>query len=484
MPAYAELLARVRRMSALRDAAEILHWDQQVVMPPAGTEARAAQLAAMSASMHELLVAPETGRLLAESEKEETDEAARAVLRELRWAYDRDTRVPMALVEEISLAQARGYEAWVGARAKSDFAKFAPHLATLLDLKRRYAEHAAPEVPAYEALFQDYEPWIPLADARRNLTELRAGLKPLVEKAAKQPAREDAFAGGWPRAAQEALCRRVVEMLGYDFARGRLDVSPHPFSAGGAHDARITTRYEDATPVPSLLGAVHEAGHALYMQGLPAEHMGTPLGDARDLVVHESQSRLYENHVGRSLGFWERVVPMLRETFGHAPASPEDAWREVNRVEPSLIRVEADEITYHMHVALRLELEEGLISGNLPVAELPHRWNEAMRRDLGLTPPDDAHGVLQDMHWSTGSFGYFPTYSLGSMLSAQLMEAYERGGQRAQDYPGLLAWLRANVHAHGKRYKTGELVERATGRALSPEAFLRYASAKYARVWA
>lgn len=484
MSAYAQLLERVRRMSALRDAAEVLGWDQQVVMPPAGTEARGAQLAALSASMHELLVAPETGRLLAEAEREATDEGARAVLREVRFAYDRDTRVPMRLVEEISLAQARGYEAWVEARAKSDFGRFAPHLATLLDLKRRYAEHAAPDVPAYEALFQDYEFWIPLADARRDLLELRAGLKPLVEKAARQPEHPDAFAGSWARGAQEALARRVVEMLGYDFARGRLDTSPHPFSAGGAHDARITTRYEDATPIPSLLGVVHEAGHALYMQGLPAEHMGTPLGDARDLVVHESQSRLYENHVGRSLPFWRRVVPMMRELFGHAPASAEDAWRSVNLVKPSLIRVEADEVTYHMHIALRLEIEEALIAGKLPVSELPHRWDETMQRDLGLTPPDDAHGVLQDMHWSTGSFGYFPTYSLGSMLSAQLMEAYERGGGSADDHRALLGWLRANVHAHGKRYKTGELVERATGRAPTPAAFLRYANEKYARMWA
>ncbi|HVM45453.1 MAG TPA: carboxypeptidase M32, partial [Candidatus Thermoplasmatota archaeon] len=482
MSAYDSLLARLRRMGALRDAAEMLAWDQQVMMPPGGVEARAAQMAALSASIHELLVSAETGRLLAEAEREERDEARRALLREVRFAYDRETRVPGELVEALSKAASRGYEAWVEAKKASDYARFRPHLEELLDLKRGYAAHVDPGVSAYEALFQDYEPWIPLAEARRNLAELRAGLKPLVEKARERRApRPRALEGSWPAAKQEALSRRVAEMIGYDFQRGRLDTSPHPFSAGGAHDARITTRYYDDDPLPSLLGTIHEAGHATYMQGLPREHAGTPLGEARDLVVHESQSRLWENHVGRSLPFWERVVPMMRETFDGAPrASVQEVWRAVNHVEPTLVRVDADELTYHMHIALRFELEEAMIAGKLPLDELPHRWNEAMERDLGVTPPKDAKGCLQDMHWSTGSFGYFPTYSLGSMLSAQLMAAYPGD---ADDYGALLAWLREHVHRHGKRYKTGELVERATGRALSPDAFLRYASEKYARVW-
>lgn len=486
MSAYAQLVARLQRMAGLHDAAEILAWDQQVMMPPGGTEARAAQMAALSASMHELLVAPETGRLLAEAERAEKDEARLAVLRETRVAYDRATRVPMELVEAMSRTQARGFEAWVDARKRSDYARFRPILAELLEQRRQYARHVEPSLPAYEVLFQDYEPWIALADARKNLSGLREGLRPLLQRARSAPRPRDVLQGEWPQREQELLSREVCEMIGYDFQRGRLDVSPHPFSAGGAHDARITTRYDPRTPIPSLLGSVHEAGHAMYMQGLPKEHMGTPLGEARDLVVHESQSRLWENHVGRSLPFWERVVPMIRKHLPRAMpgASAEDAWRAVNVVEPSLIRVEADELTYHMHVALRFEMEEAMVSGKLAMDEVPHRWNEIMQRDLGLTPPDDAHGCLQDMHWSTGSFGYFPTYSLGSMLSAQLMGAYEREGGSASDYPSLLGWLRERVHRHGKRYKTGELIERATGRALSPEAFLRYADAKYARVWA
>ena len=485
--AYARLVERLQRMTALRDAAEMLAWDQQTHMPPGGTPARAAQMAALGATMHDLLASDETGRLLAQAERDEADPDRVAVLRETRFAYDRATKVPSDLVQATAEAQANGFEAWADARRRSDYGAFQPHLARLLDLRRQYAQHVAPDVPAYEALFQDYEPWVPLAEARANLTKLREGLRPLIQQARERGASTPTtFDGDWPVEKQPDLCRRVVAMLGYDLHRGRLDVSPHPFSAGGAHDARITTRYDASTPLTGLLAAIHEAGHAMYMQGLPAEKMGTPLGDARDLIVHESQSRLWENNVGRSLAFWQRVLPMMREAFpgNLARVTAEDAWRAANHVQPSLIRVEADELTYHLHVALRVELEEALVSGKLPVSELPHRWNETMRRDLGLTPPDDAHGVLQDMHWSTGSFGYFPTYSLGSMLSAQLMEAYERGGGTSDDHPALLAWLRANVHAHGKRYKTGDLVERATGKALTPDAFLRYANTKYAQVWA
>ena len=284
-----------------------------------------------------------------------------------------------------------------------------------------------------------------------------------------------------------ALAKRVVAMLGYDFERGRLDVSPHPFSSGNPYDARITTRFEPRSPLPGLLAAIHEAGHAMYMLGLPKEWFGTPLGDARDLVVHESQSRLWENHVGRSLPFWEQVLPMVREEFPGALAgvTVDQAWRAVNHVQPSLIRVYADELTYHMHVALRFEIEEALVSGQLRMSEVPSAWNDLMEKYLGIRPKNDAEGCLQDMHWSTGSFGYFPTYSLGSMLSAQLHAAFQRQTRASPtDYAALQAWLVEHVHKHGKRYKTMDLIERATGSTLTPEPFLAYAKDKYARVWA
>ncbi|HWH08099.1 MAG TPA: carboxypeptidase M32, partial [Candidatus Thermoplasmatota archaeon] len=336
--AYARLVERLERMNALRDAAEMLAWDQQTMMPPGGTPARAAQMAALGATIHDLLASPETGRLLQEAEREETDPDRVAVLRETRFAYDRATLVPGDLVQATAAAQAKGFEAWADARRRSDYKAFQPHLARLLDLRRQYAQHVAPDAPPYEALFQDYEPWVPLAEARGNLARLREGLRPLIAKARARDAKAPTtFDGDWPVEKQAELCRRAVAMLGYDFQRGRLDVSPHPFSAGGAHDARITTRYDPSNPLSALLGAIHEAGHAMYMQGLPTEHAGTPLGEARDLVVHESQSRLWENNVGRSLPFWRKTLPLVREVFPGtlAHATPEDAWRAASHVEPS-----------------------------------------------------------------------------------------------------------------------------------------------------
>lgn len=486
--AYDQLLQRLDRIDALTQASWVLEWDQHTMMPPGGVPARSKQVSTLSALRHEILTAPETGKLLAQAEKEASSDEQRAVLREVRHEHDRATRVPGSLVEALARETSEAFPVWVEARKASDFKRFEPRLARLVELRREYARHVDPSKPAYEVLFNDYEPWIPIEEARRNLTRLREGLRPLVQRAteARRP-KPPTFRGAWDPERQMALAKRVVEMLGYDFQHGRLDVSPHPFSSGGPYDARITTRFEPDDPTPGLLAAIHETGHALYMLGLPKDKQGTPLGEARDLVVHESQSRLWENHVGRSQPFWERVLPLAREAFpgALAGATSEDAWRAVNHVEPSLIRVYADELTYHMHIALRFDIERELVEGRMATREVPAAWNDRMQKDLGVTPPDDARGCLQDMHWSTGSFGYFPTYSLGSMLAAQLHAAYRRASQADEtDYPALLAWLRENVHRHGKRYKTGELVERATGKALAPDDFLSYAREKYENVWA
>jgi len=301
----------------------------------------------------------------------------------------------------------------------------------------------------------------------------------------------DAFEGRWPKAEQEVLSRRVCEMIGYDFRRGRLDVSAHPFSAGGAHDARITTRYDESTPIPSLLGSVHEAGHAMYMQGLPPEHLGTPLGDARDLVVHESQSRLWENHVGRSLGFWERVTPMVRELF---PANkrafdPVACWKSVNDARPTLIRVEADEGTYNMHVMVRFELERALFRGDLQPRDLPREWNRRYKDYLGIDVPDDRRGCMQDVHWSFGLIGYFPTYTLGNLYAAQF---WEKITADIDDLPkqigkgqfdALLHWLRENIHRHGKRYRAADLCRRVTGKALSADPLVEHLTRKAEQVY-
>lgn len=484
--AYEQLVQRLERLSALHQAMGHLEWDQHTYMPSGGVPARSQEMSVLSALSHEMFTAPETGRLLAEAERTETGEERRAVLRETRWAYDRATLVPQELVERMARAGAEAFPVWAEARAKSDFALFRPHLETLVGLRKKYAEHIDKDAPVYEVLFNDYEPWVTLAETRRNLSGLREGLRPLIAKAAERAAPPPAvFEGGWPVDNQLAFANQVIGMLGYEFEHGRLDVSPHPFSTGNPYDARITTRFDPKSPVTGLLAAIHETGHSLYTQGLPKETVGTPLSEARDLVVHESQSRLWENHVARSLPFWQQVLPVMRERFG-APrdATPEDAWRAVNHVAPTLIRVDADELTYHMHVALRFEIEESIFSGATPVRDVPAVWNDLMEKYLGVRPPDDARGCLQDMHWSGGAFGYFPTYSLGSMLSAQLHRAYRSQSDAGPtDYKALRDWLRENVHRHGKRYKTGELIERATGAPLTPEPFLAYAREKYSRVW-
>ena len=459
-------------------------------MPPAGLEARAVEISTLARLSHELFTAPEVGRLLADAEREARDDDERALLRETRHLYERATRVPQALVARLSAATARALPVWAEARATSDFQRFAPALSELVALRREYAEHVDPEADPYEVLFADHEPWIPLAEARRALEALAARLTPLVPKAVERTREWSQDLGG-PFAAEDQMraCQRVLDLLGYDRTRGRLDVSAHPFSTGNVHDARITTRFDPRDPLSAVFSVVHEFGHALYTLGLPAEHFGTPLGDARDLVVHESQSRLWENHVARSQAFWECALPTVREALGlRAQVDAPRVFQAANRVRPSFIRVEADELTYHVHIAVRLQVETALFDADLPVKEVPSVWNEAVAAGLGMTPPDDARGCLQDVHWSHGAFGYFPTYSLGSMLAAQLFDAFSRGhgGAGAVDddlregrFTPLTQWLRERVHRHGKRQTTPELIRHATGGTLGPDAFVAYARRKW-----
>ncbi len=491
MSAYQDLVDRLERISGVSQASGVLRWDQETMMPEGGTEARALQLSVLDGLSHEMFTADAVGRLLDQAEKEASAPEQEALLREARRAWERATRVPGDLVEALSQASSRALEAWVKARGNDDFGTFAPHLERLLELSRQKAEHIDPDRDPYEVLYEGYEPWLPWDRARPLIDELRAGIQPLIDRAPDPGTLADPFTGTWPVAQQEALSRRILDQLGYDFQHGRLDVSAHPFSTGNPYDARITTRYDERAVLSALTSTIHECGHAMYTQGLPTEHFGTPLGDDRDLVVHESQSRLWENHVARSRPFWRWAVGAFQDVFGDRAADlePEACFQAANVVEPSLIRVEADELTYHAHIALRVEIEEALVQGDLEVAEAPQRWDELSERYLGLRPPDDAQGVLQDVHWSHGAFGYFPTYSLGSMLAAQLFEVY---ADQADDvdqaisqgrFGDLLAWLRAEVHQHGARYTTPDLIERATGKPLSEAPFLAYAEQKFPRAW-
>ncbi len=491
--AYGDLLERYRRYAMLQSTQRLLSWDQQVMMPPGGTPARSKQLSTLSGLGHDLVTDDAVaGRLDELDGADLTDEQA-AVVREIRRQHERAAAVPRELVEALSAKTTEALSIWEGAREDDDFEAFAPTLEELLELSREQARHIDPDRDPYAVLFEGYEPYLPLETADRVLGRLRDELVPLVDAVADSGVTIDSpFAGGtYPAADQEALARDVLDLLGYDWDRGRLDTSTHPFSSGNQFDARITTRFSEDDPLDALMSTVHEFGHATYSLGLPQDAFGSPLGEHRDLTVHESQSRFWENHVGRTAAFWERVAPLAREHLaGLEDATVEALYRAANRVyDDNLIRVEADELTYHMHVVLRYEIERDLVRGDLDVADVPGVWNDKMDAYLGVRPETDAEGCLQDVHWSHASFGYFPTYSLGSVLAAQLdhhlradlddVDALVAGGE----FGPVHDWLTEHVHRHGARYTTPDLVREATGEGYTADHFVDYVAAKYGELY-
>jgi carboxypeptidase Taq len=484
--AYDTLLDQFERVTYLSDGASYLNWDQEVVMPEEGTPARAKQLSTVSGVRHDLLTDGDVAASLDALAGESLPRPEAAEVREVRRQYERATRVPRTLVERISEETSNALPVWKEAKAEADWSKFAPKVETMLDLKREYAEHIDPDADPYEVLFADYEPYLGLSVAEDVLTTLRDELVPLVEEIqASEVELSDPFTGTYPEDQQMGLSRSLLDLLGYDWDRGRIDVAPHPFSLGTQFDARVTTRFDESDPVGAIGSTVHEFGHATYTLGLPQEHYGSPLGQHRGLTVHESQSRLMENHVGRSKAFWDLATDTVNEHLGGS-ISPQEGYEAANQIYPdNAIRVEADELTYHMHIVLRFEIERDLIAGDLDVEEVPAVWNEKMEEYLGVTPEDDGEGCLQDIHWSHGSFGYFSTYSLGSVLAAQLFAAAEDdipdldGKIRAGEFGPLHDWLTTNVHSHGQRYETNELVREATGEDYSADAFVEYAEAKF-----
>jgi carboxypeptidase Taq len=408
----------------------------------------------------------------------------------VRRQYDRAAKVPRELVERISEETSNALPVWKEAKAESDWSTFAPRVERLLELKREYAQHIDPDADPYAVLFADYEPYLDLSVAEDVLTTLRDELVPLIEEIQSSDADlADPFTDTYSDDQQMALCRSLLDTLGYDWDRGRIDVAPHPFSLGTQFDARVTTRFDETDPVGAIGSTIHEFGHATYTQGLPQEHYGSPLGQHRGLTVHESQSRLMENHVGRSTAFWDRTTEKVNDHLGTSISSQE-GYEAANQIYPdNCIRVEADELTYHMHIVLRFEIERDLIAGELDVEEVPAVWNTKMEEYLGVTPDNDAEGCLQDIHWAHGSFGYFSTYSLGSVLAAQLFEAVAADipeldkNIRAGEFDPLHDWLTTNVHAHGQRYKTNELVKEATGSGFSANPFVEYAQGKFGELY-
>ncbi len=491
MSAYATLEDRFRRAGLLDAAAGILRWDRAVVMPEGSAGARAEQLAALRLAGREILAAPGMADLLDEAAEEPLDGWQAANLREMRRARMRSAAVPPRLVKARTRANAACEMAWRTARPASDYAAVLPLLEEVaaLAVEAGQALSAALDVPPYDALLDGFEPGGRSADIDPAFDDLAAFLPgftgdAIERQAARPPLRIE---GPFPAGRQEALGRRFMAALGFDFDCGRLDVSHHPFTGGAPGDIRITTRYDEADFLTGLYAVLHETGHAQYTAGLPAQWRRQPVGGARGMTLHESQSLLIEMQVCRSAAFMAWAAPPMAEAFGGAgPAwSAENLLALVTRVERGFIRVDADEVTYPAHVILRYRLEKAILAGDLPLADLPGAWNDGMAALLGIRPPDDRRGCLQDIHWYSGAWGYFPTYTLGAMAAAQLYAAAKAADGTIEpalaggDFAPLYAWLRPNVHEQASRYGTGDLIERATGRPLDATAFKAHLAARY-----
>ena len=471
----AELFAAVRdhaqHAAVLASVESLLGWDEQTMMPPKAAAHRAIQAEALATLAHRQRTAPIHGERIAAL-------AASPLARD----FARHSRVPERLVGTLAKTCTEAQHAWVTARREASWKGLEPWLERVFALKRELAACRSPDGDPYDDLLEDYEPggrWRTIAE---QFASLRAAIVPLVQECVGSACRPDdaVMRRTYPVAQQERFVREIAARIGFDFDRGRLDTTAHPFCSGvGPDDCRITTRWDEHFLPTALYGVLHEAGHGLYEQGLPTAWYGLPPGEAASLGIHESQSRLWENLVGRSAAFWQWCFPLARSAFPEAlsDVTAEALHRAVMVVQPSAIRVEADEVTYNLHIMMRFDLERAVVHGDLPVGDLPAAWNERFVQDFGFRPASDAEGVLQDIHWSAGLIGYFPTYTLGNICSAQLMAAARR---RLPDldrdistghFAGLLAWLREEVHAHGRRYESAELVERATGQPVS-EAWL------------
>jgi carboxypeptidase Taq len=480
---YLEICQHARRTAALATINETLGWDERTHLPPAGGDYRAEQSTLLAGLVHQSWVDAKFGQQIGELAasvndlKDPRDDMA-VVARRLKRQRDKRVKLPQTLVEELARAAILGQQAWQEARQKDDFPSFRPMLERMIELKRQQAEALGYAQCPYDALLDEFEPEEVTANVGKVLEGLREALVPLVAKIQASGRRPDTSVlhRNFPAAAQDRLGREASAAIGYDFNRGQLDVTAHPFCTTlGPNDVRITTRYDEQFFNSAFFGILHESGHGMYDQGVPTEHFGLPIGEFVSLGIHESQSRMWENLVGRSRAFWTYFYPKAQQYFPAALGNvPLDAFHfAVNDVRPSLIRIEADEATYNLHILIRFELERALLDNKLEAADLPEAWNQRYQQYLGITPPDNRSGVLQDVHWSAGLIGYFPTYSLGNLYAAQffakaeadvgnLPESFARG-----DFRPLLGWLRENVHRHGQRYSAAELVQRATGKPLS-----------------
>jgi carboxypeptidase Taq len=496
--AYAELIRRTKEAAVLSACGAVLGWDERTYMPRNGSTFRGDQMGLIARLTHEMATDPKVGECLAAVEGStltKNPESPEAVnVQEIRRGYDRAVKLPKDLVEELARVTTRAQQVWQEARAANDFPAFRPWLEKVVALKRREADAVGYKDHPYDALIDEYEPGATAADVRQVFASLSADLVPLIAAIAgsKRRPRRDVLEREYPVEAQQAFVRSAAEAIGFDFESGRLDVTTHPFCSGiGPGDCRITTRYNPRFFNEAFFGVLHETGHGLYEQGLPAEHFGTPRGSYCSLGIHESQSRMWENQVGRGRPFWQQFFPKAQRAFptalGDVPL--DDFYFAINEARPSFIRVEADEATYNLHIILRFELELALLSGDLKPGDLPGAWNERFSKMFGLTPPDDRRGCLQDIHWSMGGIGYFPTYTLGNLYAAQLMRAAREQLPGLDDsfaqgeFRPLKSWLNEKVHLPGRSYWSEALCRRVTGEGLRHEPLVGYLRDKYAPLY-
>ncbi len=491
--AYAELVRLSREETVLASCSDLLEWDEETFMPRGGVEHRAEQMSLLAGMLHDRGADPRFGELLDRVEGTELvadpDSPSAVNIRELRREYERERKLPKDLVEESARVATLASQAWVDAREAADFKLFAPWLDRIFGLARVEADAVGFQESRYDAMLEDYEPGM----TTREVTVLFTGLKPELirlvgELSTPSSVPAHVLRREFPIDRQKLFAEAVAAALGFDLERGRIDTASHPFcTAIGPGDIRIAVRYHRRNLAMGLFVLLHEVGHGLYDQGIDVAHFGTPMGEAPSLGLHESQSRLWENCVGRSLGFWQHFFPRLKNIFHEAlhDISLETFVAVINRVTPGSNRGRADEISYNLHIIIRSELEQAMLSGDLKVAELPGAWNDAYRKYLGVTPKNDADGCLQDGHWSEGMIGYFPTYTLGNVYAAQLFAqaeleigpldpAFAQG-----DFTGLLGWLRDRVHRHGCRWPARTIVERATGAPPTPGPLLRSLESRY-----
>ncbi len=493
---YDQLIAHQQKLSAVHATMGLLGWDQETMMPPGGLVYRGEQLAQVASIAHELATSPRIAEWLAECESDidlisDPTSGSAVNLREIRRDYDRNTKLPAELVAEVARVTSAAKAAWQQARKADDFGMFEPHLQKVIDLNIAQAECYgwAEDGEAWDALAEGYEAGMNAAYVQGVFGPLRQRLVAFTNELLDNGAAPSAKLNDikLPIDAQMRYVRMVSEQIGFDYSRGRLDVAAHPFCGGThCHDVRLTTRFHEDMLTDALGSTMHEAGHGMYEQGLPADKIGQPAGDAVGLSIHESQSRLWENHVGRSRGFWQWAGPKLGEYFGDAVAGAggDDAYAACNVVQRSLIRVEADEVTYHLHILIRFELERLMARGELGAADVPEAWNSRYHDYLGVEVPGPAAGCMQDIHWSMGSIGYFPTYTLGSLYAAQF---YETACNQLGDVDAMFArgeftplrrWLNENIHALGKTYRSEALCEHVTGSKLSADPFMRHVEGK------